>query len=329
MFNFFNKFQHRGALLFIALICVGQILIPLHTAHAGGLPVIDIAHIDKTVYKAIKDGIWQAYELAKSTLTAAATTKQSYEYSLNEYVLKPLLRAAVFGLVQSATNQIVGWITGDGGSNVGFVKDFEGQLKQQVDGRAGEVLNRIIGVDLCSVNLRQFLKVNLSMPGFNNIGAQFKCSLTGIVDNVDNFYKDFNNGGWAAFVAISRNPQNNFYGATMMAELNLQAAKGSAAAAFQQKLADSGGFLGVQFKKESLVCEYIGITEDGVPKSRCYQKLISTTPGKLISESLDQSLNKAGFNFLNGEAGSLIDGAINKIMGAMVKRLMSTATKLF
>ncbi|MDP3779414.1 MAG: hypothetical protein Q8R30_05230 [bacterium] len=326
MFNFFNKFQSRGTLFFIALICACQILVPLHLAHAAGLPVIDVAHIAETVYKTIKDGIYQAYNLAKNTITAIATNKLSYEYSLNEYLLKPLLRAAVFALVQASTNQIVSWIKNDGGSGVGFVKDFEGALVKEVDGRAGEFLNRLIGADLCSVNLRQFLKINLSTPDFNNVGAQFKCSLTGIVDNVDNFYKDFNNGGWPAFVAISNNPQNNFYGATMMAQLNLQAAKGSAAAAFQQKLQDSGGFLGVQLKKKSEVCE--PPPEAGLDPV-CYTKLISTTPGKLISESLDQSLNKAGFNFLNGEAGSIIDGAINQIMNAMVQRLIQTGTNLF
>ncbi len=323
MIDFFNKFRNQLAFFFIALTCLCQVLVPLHAANAYVLPVSEVG---SGLVQQILAFIRQAYQLAKETITAAATAKQSYEYSLNEYLLKPLLRAAVFALVQSSTNQIVSWITGDGGNNVGFVKDLEGQLKTQVDGRAGEFLNRLTGVDLCSVNLRQFLKINLSTPGFNNVSAQFKCSLTGIVDNADKFYKNFRDGGWPAFVAIAVDPQNNYQGATIMVRINLDRATGAAAASFQQKLQDSGGFLGVQLKKKSEVCE--PPPEAGLDPV-CYTKLISTTPGKLISESLDQSLNKAGFNFLNGEAGSIIDGAINQIMNAMVKKLISTGTKLF
>ena len=108
--------------------------------------------------------------------------------------------------------------------------------------------------------------------------------------------------------------------------MNLKTAKASAASSFQQKLADSGGFKGVTLKKKSEVCE--PPPEPGLDPV-CYTKDVTTTPGKLISESLSKSLNDVGLDFVANEAGGIVEGAVNTILTALVQRLMNTATSLF
>lgn len=269
-----------------------------------------------------------ATPVVANTTTNTAHTIENYAVN---YVLKPLLRVAVATLVQSLINQTVAWITGDEGKNVGFVKNLENEMKNQLDARAGEVLNRIAGINLCSASLKHFVRLNLTgvSGDYNHLNAQLSCSLTGIVDNVDRFYGDFSQGGWPAFVGIATDPRNNAFGATLIAAQNLEAAKGSVAESIKQKMEASGGFLGVQLTRKSPVCETIGLDSNEEPIVRCYNVDETVTPGKLVSESLSQSLNGTGFEFLAADSDNIVNNAVNAIMGAVVQRLMKEATNLF
>ena len=91
-------------------------------------------------------------------------------------------------LIRVLTNSIIAWIQGDGGGNVGFVGNFENEFRRQVDGRAGEFLNNLAGVNLCG-NIGLYLQISLrTYPGFRDY---FSCTLTDIVDNVEDFFTDF------------------------------------------------------------------------------------------------------------------------------------------
>ncbi len=302
---------HRIVFALIFLICAVQFAIPLSYAQAA-LIVVPVGEAPLA-----------ASHVSNTTTNTSHTVE---DYAVN-YILKPALRVILAGLVQSLINQTVAWITGDEGRNVGFVKDFEQEVLNQANGRGGEFLNRLAGVNLCSANLRNYLKLGLSTPNGNPnfLHAQFSCSLTGIVDNVDNFYKSFENGGWAAFLAIAANPQNNPYGATMMAQINFNAAQGSALSSLEQKLKDSGGFKGVTLKKKSEVCDVNPETGEPI----CYTKEVSTTPGKIVSEALSKSLNDTAFDFLSADTANIAENAVNTIMTALVQRLMKEAKNLF
>ena len=189
------------------------------------------------------------------------------------------------------------------------------------------------GINLCSANLKKFVKLNLSIPTYNNINPQLACTLTGIKGNVDNFYNDFNQGGWATFVEIAANPQDNGFGATLIAQGNFEAAKNAAGNDAQKKLELGRGFQGVQLTKESDKCEWIpALTEHGVTEPGrldCYKVKVATTPGNVIADALNTNLNKAGLDFMNAESVNIIDNAVNTIMTAVVQRLMTQATHLF
>ena len=128
------------------------------------------------------------------------------------------------------------------------------------------------------------------------------------------------------FVAIAANPQNNFYGATLIAEINMEAAKGSVVDSLKQKINASGGFQGVQLKKKSQKCETYD-DGNGVVDQKCYTVDEVTTPGKLVSESLSKSLNDVGLDFLANDTANIAQNAVNAIITAVVERLMKEALK--
>ena len=310
MIFFREKIRRRIIIAFIALICAVQITVPMYQAQAL-VPVTEIP--------------LSATHIANEK----TNTIHTVEDYIKDYILKPLLRVAMAVLIQSLTNQIIAWITGDEGRNVGFVKNLENEIQNQADFRAGEVVNRIIGVNLCSVNLKDFLKLQLTGPfgNYNQLVPQLTCSLTGIVGNVDRFYQNFDNGGWPTFVAIATNPQNNFYGASLVAQINMNAAKGSVIDSLKQKINASGGFQGVQIKKKSQRCE-TQVDESGEPgDTKCYTVDDVTTPGKLVSESLNKSLNDVGFDFLAADTANIAQNAVNAIITAVVQRLIQEALK--
>lgn len=132
---------------------------------------------------------------------------------LREWILKPAARVVIRALLQATTQQIVSWIQGNGGKNVGYVKNLEQALRREADLAGGEFLNNLSGINLCG-NLRAYLNITLRTPPLQQ---RLGCSVTDIVRNVDNFYRDFQQGGWPAFIRISLETQNNPYGAYMIA----------------------------------------------------------------------------------------------------------------
>lgn len=330
-----RKWQTGITLLFIVLICVGQIMIPLHAAYAG-LPVIDAGDIAQNTISAVENTMTAAntshISVAADAIAVSVAqgvviqAKHEVEFNLEEWVLKPAVRVLILALIRTMTGQIVAWITGDGGRNVGFVNNLENEAIKEADRRGGEFLNRLTGINLCSANLRDFVKANLSLPGYNNLNPQLACTITGIKGNVDNFYRDFNNGGWTTFVSIAANPQNNGFGATLIAQANFEAAKNAAVSDSQKKLEIGKGFKGVQLTKLGEKCEWSPINKT----RECYNTDVATTPGGIINDQLSKSLyDAAGINFANNEVAGVIDAALTTIITTMVSTVIQKSHNLF
>lgn len=340
-----QKTHRKLALLFLALLCFTQIAIPLYHADAL-LPVSVDASVDLLPLTLIAgDTKWIAAEstdigiatkaTAVNTAATAGTvaaiaakqvadTAQSF---LERYVIWPAIRVLIFTLIQTLTNQTVAWITGDEGRNSGFVKNLEQNAKTEADARAGEFLNHLSGINLCSVNLKKLVKLQLTTPGFEHLNTQLQCTLTGIVNNVDSFYRDFSQGGWPAFVSIAVNPQNNAFGASMIAQINLEATKTSAKKASEKRIDAGDLFKGVLKRKKAEVCD---ADVDG--NEYCYTQEENTTPGAIVSDALKENLNHVGIDMAIGEATAIsnaVDAAISTILNAMIQRLFKESGKLF
>ena len=72
------------------------------------------------------------------------------------------------------------------------------------------------------------------------------CTLSQVGVNLDAFLKDFQNGGWIAWNQMVLNPQNNVYGAYIMAWDQYEIEKSAAAKAAEAEAQAGRGFLSVK-----------------------------------------------------------------------------------
>lgn len=346
-----NKTRQYITIAFITLICVAQVALPLHRAMA--IPVAIVAPLPVPVIVVTDEE--EILDVAENTITAGATTEiagtsgtsaiqntltaanttaslaKQIEDFATKYVVAPAMRVALITLIQTMSNEVVGWIKGDGGKNGGFVKNLQQNLYTEANLQAGEFLNHVSGINLCSINISKLIKLQIKTPGFEHLNAQLACSLTGIVDNVDRFYKDFNQGGWPAFVGIAVDSRNNAIGASMIAEVNFAAQKGSAAEALQNRLNRGTGFKGVTLKKKSQVCDTSPNPEPG-EEPYCHTQEEDTTPGAVVADALKENLNHVGIALGAAEVSAITneaDAAVNAIITALIQRVFKEATNLF
>ncbi|TSC68670.1 MAG: hypothetical protein G01um101466_358 [Parcubacteria group bacterium Gr01-1014_66] len=277
-------------------------------------------------------------------LNPTAFTSTDY---LEKYVLKPAVHSTLRAVLFAATQQVVDWVQKDGGRNVGFVGNLEQAVRREADIRGGEFLNNLTGINWCG-DIGLFLRLSLSTPGFAREAA---CTLTDIVSNVEDFYLDFTNGGWAAFMQIATRPQNNPAGAYLMALDAKISSENQRVRAFSDQLQKSFPFKGFVERKE--VCDPLpisstpggGLSQGGLslpiggtagsfeafnnpspsqarlenPTGNCRTEEITRTPGQVVEKALGDALGSGKDYLVNAKD---IDEALSAIMTALVDRLL-------
>lgn len=234
---------------------------------------------------------------------------------LKEGALDLAFKVLVRTIIRGLTNSIISWIQGDDGRNVGFVGNFEQEFRRQIDIRGGEFLNQISGINMCG-DIGAFLQISLRTSS-SAYKEQFACTVTDIVDNVDNFFSDFTQGGWPAFIRITHDHQNNPYGAFLFAYDAKIQAEGAAATALERTLLANNGFKGVQ-KAVDAKCE-----GDDEGSLRCQTEYLIKTPGKLVYDLLNHGVLTDARAL---EVADEIDEAVQTIASALISKLIGSVT---
>ena len=108
-------------------------------------------------------------------------------------------------------DQTVQWI--QGGGEPKFVTNWDSFMKDAGDIAFDSVIREIGAAGLCS----PFgLQVKLALLPVQKFSTQISCTLDNVVKNINIFYVDFSVGGWDGYL-LSLEPQNNFYGAMLLA----------------------------------------------------------------------------------------------------------------
>lgn len=144
-----------------------------------------------------------------STVTESAELSQTLFEWAQSFVLSTLKRRILDVMV----DQVVTWI--QGGGEPKFITDWETFLGDIGQGAVGEFVEKIGAGFLCEPFSLQVRIGLLPVQRFAN-NAPFSCTLDQIVENIEDFYEDFRNGGWIAYNAASE-LQNNYYGALLIA----------------------------------------------------------------------------------------------------------------
>ncbi len=241
---------------------------------------------------------------------------QFTQFNLKEWVLDPIANALVVSLIQASANTMINWINGQG---AGFVPNLEQALRREADRVGGEFINQLSGVNLCG-NIGSYLRFSLRSP---SLRQELECTATEIVENVEDFYRDFDRGGWPAFLKIAFEPQNNPYGAYFLAYDAKIAAESSALNARRAEFQIGRGFLGVRRSVQR--CEDFTDESTGTPSQICRTEYVTQTPGSLAADALSKAsflgLDKA---LLADEINEAITGVAMAFVNRFVTRPIFT-----
>lgn len=151
---------------------------------------------------------------------AAVTAGGQYGQFFNDCILKPLAIKMARIMVRNISNSIVNWINGGFQGKPGFVTDFKGLVSQTADQAIGDY---IYGTDLKFLCQPFSVKIRLTLATKyqRKFQEEIRCTLSSITGNVNNFVNNNGGRGWNNWFEITTQPQNNQYGAYLMAESEL------------------------------------------------------------------------------------------------------------
>ncbi len=163
-------------------------------------------------------------------------------------VIKPaLITTLKKEILDRVVDEIIAYI--QGGGKPKFITDWNGFLAEAGQNAVGDFAQGLGAGFLCSPFGLQIRLGLLPVPRFSQ---QATCTLKQIVGNIQNFYNDFRNGGWIAY-GEGWQPQNNYFGALLMTNLEAERRRGIAeSASFTESIA-YGGFTGTRDKNGNII----------------------------------------------------------------------------
>ncbi len=213
--------------------------------------------------------------------------------SLANRILKPLIK--------QFTNSIVAWINNGFQGGPQFVTDPQSFFLSTADRVAGNFIYTDPDLNfLCYPLLKLSLNLGYSKPFKDEI----KCTLSQVIDNVDDFTRDFSKGSWPAWFSVTQNQQNNPFGAYVLAENELTKRIASQISTDKMQLEWGKGILSAQ---DCLQSDYR--TGD------CLQYGPIKTPGTVINDQLSAALG-------DGLRQLELADEFDEIVGALIGQLM-------
>ena len=206
--------------------------------------VTDAPQAEKTwldkIFQAYDEGL-QTSQLAEVTISALwAVWNEKWE--ILKALTGQLLNLLLHQILAQLTNDITNWI--ENGTEPRFMSEgLSGYLEDAADNAMGNFIDQYLGAGwLCEPFDLDIEIALLDVPTFE---TEVHCTLSDIVANIDNFYDDFSQGGWTGWIELSK-PQNNFYGAVLIAQDEKSRLAAEAAAEVAADAAAGGGFLSMK-----------------------------------------------------------------------------------
>ena len=240
--------------------------------------------------------VWNTVASADRAITAAVASWQKADTILGR-AAAAAAEIALHTVLRMLTNEIITWI--QGGGEPRFVSDWQGFLREAGDKVGGLFVDKYLGAGwLCESFDLDIKMALLDVPTFD---TRVQCTISDIVENIDDFYNDFSAGGWKGWIELTK-PQNNFYGAYFIAlEEKLELEQAAREAAGQEAIAGRG-FLSVK----NCVAGYLD--DEGSKGATCNdknscnelkdfgffvcEKETVTTPSSVISDITSRALDR-------------------------------------
>lgn len=225
-------------------------------------------------------------------------------------------------IVQRITASTVKWInTGFKGSPA-YVTDPEAYFQDLGDKIAGQLIFQNSELNFLCGNMSAKIKLALARNYTQNM--QWRCTLTQVGGNFDNFMNNFENGGWDSFFQLSQMQQNNPIGAYLQAENVMNQKIASKVQTKLDQLNQGNGFLTYQECYDVNPDGFVGPLQNTVPsdfvgplqpgQTRLQEKCDDVTPGSVIAGRLNSALNTGNDSLVTADE-------INELVGALLNQL--------
>lgn len=267
-------------------------------------------------------------------------------YFTEEFVIQPLVRKIANSLENKLVNKLTSFVAGVDSKTPRFILSWRNHLLES-RGRGNDIFRATLAdAELCDYfgdNLRKtfgadkYIGVNngaivkntkgepvfqnkVNPPGLPAFKNGANCTLPSNF-KVDEFRKDFKNGGWAAWNSLVA-PQNNYFGSLALALDEQREQIENEDTASQNEAAAGRGFLSQHLSSEGNSAS-IGCTdknEDGATLtiSRCIWQGEIVTPNQIIGD--------AAVNALDKKLGRV--GGATKLTDVLLKLVDSVTTSL-
>jgi predicted transcriptional regulator len=162
---------------------------------------------------------------------------------IREYIEKQLLASLKKRLLDMLVNQTVAWIQGQGKPK--FITNWKGFLKDAGQKAVGDFVKNFEGGALSFLcePFKLNIKVGLlPIAKFGDKPGTAACTLDKIVGNIEDYYKDFRKGGFAAFAVMTKD-NNNFLSVHLNLQARMMDEKYSGIAKAMNEGLSGGGFL--------------------------------------------------------------------------------------
>ncbi len=295
-----------------------------------GLNKVEAIPVD--VGKPITTATTSSAESQKSTAASSETLKN------NDTCLKSIGRVIIKMLLQKITTDTVKWINGGMDGSPLFVQDpgqyFKDIAETEILGMTGEINDPTLypfGQAFIQAQARSFT---------NKFANNARYSLDKMIQDTNpqfsaqTFNRDFSQGGWGAWDALTQNPANNPLGFTLMASNELAKRIENSTNLATGSLQQSGGYLGVEkcrepsnvTKKE----DFDGRKERALSPIGPYQHNLCTggfyfvTPGQMVASAATKTLNYPDNNLLNAQdLNDAVAAILDALLGSFSSSFMS------
>jgi len=176
-----------------------------------------------TMFKSLQGGVIDEFSKEWLGLSIAPDVTYDYTLDISSCVSSLLETGARYAfakfkkrLLDRLTDDTIAWINGEtDGRPKFFNKPFSQILLETADQAAGDALMDLGLGEVCSP-FRARINLELSYRQ-RPVQDAVRCTISQVIDNFEEFGKDFSKGNWLAY-SESLKPQNNPWGATLIAK---------------------------------------------------------------------------------------------------------------
>lgn len=279
------------------------------------------------------------------TATAAAVVEEKVDHWAT-MAIKIVLEVALNKLLSMMTNDIIKWVNeGFEGKPAFLTGSFGDYITKAADQAGGDFVSQYLGAGWLCEEFDAQIKVALLEE--HTFETESRCTLSDIGVNLKNFYDDFSAGGWKGWLATTA-PQNNFFGAFLMAQSEKDKVARKAAEDATQEAGAGEGYLNIKdcvwhdysgrevavqknvrgtppMPKECSNESFVSQNNIQLPcKPTCVTKTTGSTVKELTNKALQEPIERTSNSLaaLAGQGGSLFKPYIMAIGNALVNQLI-------